>query len=96
MEYTHEVVVISDVHLGTYGSAAAELVSYLKRIRPRILVLNGDIIDIWQFSKKYFPESHLKVIREIIRLMSSGTQVHYVPLTYSRDVWFSTQSPEFK
>jgi UDP-2,3-diacylglucosamine pyrophosphatase LpxH len=78
VEYTHEVVVISDVHLGTYGSAAAELVSYLKRIRPRVLVLNGDIIDIWQFSKKYFPESHLKVIREIIRLMSSGTQVHYV------------------
>lgn len=78
MEYTHEVVVISDVHLGTYGSAASELVSYLKRIRPRILVLNGDIIDIWQFSKKYFPESHLKVIREIIRLMSSGTQVYYV------------------
>ncbi|MEY4126704.1 MAG: hypothetical protein RL737_893, partial [Bacteroidota bacterium] len=77
MKYTHEVVVISDVHLGTYGSAASELVSYLKRIRPRILVLNGDIIDIWQFSKKYFPESHLKVIREIIRLMSSGTQVHY-------------------
>ena len=78
MKYTHEVVVISDVHLGTYGSAASELVSYLKRIRPRILVLNGDIIDIWQFSKKYFPESHLKVIREIIRLMSSGTQVHYI------------------
>jgi len=71
-------VVISDVHLGTYGAAASELVSYLKRIKPRVLVLNGDIIDIWQFSKKYFPEAHLKVIREIIRLMSSGTQVHYI------------------
>jgi len=78
VKYTHDVVVISDVHLGTFGSAATELVSYLKAIKPRVLVLNGDIIDIWQFNKKYFPESHLKVIREIIRLMSSGTQVHYV------------------
>lgn len=78
MKYTHEVVVISDVHLGTYGAAASELISYLKRITTKILVLNGDIIDIWQFSKKYFPESHLKVIREVIRLMNSGTQVHYI------------------
>jgi UDP-2,3-diacylglucosamine pyrophosphatase LpxH len=78
VKYTHEVVIISDVHLGTFGSAASELVSYLKSIRPKILVLNGDIIDIWQFSKKYFPESHLKVIREIIRLMSNGTVVYYI------------------
>lgn len=78
MKYTHDVVIISDVHLGTFGSAASDLVTYLKLIHPKTLVLNGDIIDIWQFRKKYFPESHLKVIREIIRLMSSGTQVHYI------------------
>ena len=69
---------ISDVHLGTYGSAARELVVYLKSIKPKILVLNGDIIDIWQFNKNYFPESHLKVVREIIQLMSAGTQVYYI------------------
>jgi UDP-2,3-diacylglucosamine pyrophosphatase LpxH len=49
-----DVVVLSDVHLGTYGSRAIELVNYLKSISPKILVLNGDIIDIWQFSKHYF------------------------------------------
>ena len=75
-KFTHDVVVISDVHLGTYGSAAKELVVYLKKINPEVLVLNGDIIDIWQFNKKYFPEAHLKVIREIIRLMTHGTKVH--------------------
>jgi UDP-2,3-diacylglucosamine pyrophosphatase LpxH len=54
-----EVVVISDVHLGTYGSRASELVAYLDSIEPEILVLNGDIVDIWQFSKRYFPQSHM-------------------------------------
>ncbi|NBX39283.1 MAG: UDP-2,3-diacylglucosamine diphosphatase [Flavobacteriia bacterium] len=76
--FSHDVVVISDVHLGTYGSAARELVVYLKSIHPEILVLNGDIIDIWQFNKKYFPKAHLKVIREIIRMMSHGTKVYYI------------------
>ncbi len=60
-----EVVVISDVHLGTYGSRAAELVAYLDSIDPEILVLNGDIVDIWQFSKRYFPQSHMQVLKKI-------------------------------
>jgi UDP-2,3-diacylglucosamine pyrophosphatase LpxH len=78
MEFRQEVVVISDVHLGTYGSAAAQLVSYLKSIKPKVLILNGDIIDIWQFNKRYFPDDHMKVIREIIRMLSKGTEVHYI------------------
>lgn len=77
-QFSHDVVVISDVHLGTYGSAARELVVYLKSIKPEVLVLNGYIIDIWQFNKKYFPKAHLKVIREIIRMMSHGTKVYYI------------------
>jgi UDP-2,3-diacylglucosamine pyrophosphatase LpxH len=47
-----EIVVISDVHLGTYGCHAEELLRYLKTIKPRQIILNGDIIDMWQFSKR--------------------------------------------
>src|SRR6185295_18650055 len=73
-----DVAVISDVHLGTYGCHAKELVNYLKSISPSILILNGDIIDGWQFSKHYFPPSHLKVIKEIITLVTNGTRVFYI------------------
>lgn len=73
-----EVVVISDVHLGTFGCRAKELYKYLKSIQPQTLVLNGDIVDIWQFRKRYFPKSHLKVIKQIISMASKGTQVHYL------------------
>ncbi|WP_448518943.1 UDP-2,3-diacylglucosamine diphosphatase [Rhodoflexus sp.] len=73
-----QIVVISDVHLGTYGCHAKELNAYLKSIRPEILVLNGDIIDIWRFSKRYFPKSHLQVLRRILRMMERGTKVYYL------------------
>ena len=73
-----DVVVISDVHLGTYGCRAKELLNYLKTIQPRTLVLNGDIIDIWQFNKRYFPTSHMSVIKQIFSLLSSGTEVYYI------------------
>ena len=73
-----ELVVISDVHLGTYGCHAKELANYLSSIKPKTLVLNGDIIDIWQFRKSYFPKEHLKVIKCIINCASKGTKVHYL------------------
>jgi len=73
-----EVAVISDVHLGTYGCHAKELLDYLSSIKPKILVLNGDIIDIWQFRKSYFPSKHLEVIKKIISMSTKGTKVYYI------------------
>lgn len=73
-----EVAVISDVHLGTYGCHAKQLLTYLNSIQPKKLVLNGDIIDIWQFSKRYFPKSHLRVIKKIIDMASDGVEVIYI------------------
>ena len=73
-----DLVVISDVHLGTYGCHSKELLNYLKSIQPKTLVLNGDIIDIWQFKKSYWPENHMKVIRQILKFVSNGVPVHYL------------------
>lgn len=73
-----DVVVISDVHLGTYGCRARELAAYLKSISPNILILNGDIVDCWQFSKRYFPSSHMAVIKEVLNMMMKGTRVFYI------------------
>ena len=73
-----DIAVISDVHLGTYGCHAFELTQYLRRIKPGILVLNGDIIDGWQFSKRYWPAAHHQVIMEIMRLLTEGTRVYYL------------------
>ncbi|MBI1192057.1 MAG: UDP-2,3-diacylglucosamine diphosphatase [Bacteroidetes bacterium] len=73
-----DLAVISDVHLGTYGCHAEELIRYLKSIEPKVLVLNGDIMDCWQFRKGYFPASHLEVIRQFTRFAAKGTPVFYL------------------
>lgn len=73
-----DYVVISDVHLGTYGCHAKELLKYLKSIRPKNVILNGDIIDIWQFSKRYWPETHTKVLRKIMKFVAEGVPVYYL------------------
>lgn len=73
-----EIVVISDVHLGTYGCQAKELLKYLKSIKPKMVILNGDIIDIWQFSKNYWPETHMKVLRKLMKFVMEGIPVHYL------------------
>jgi UDP-2,3-diacylglucosamine pyrophosphatase LpxH len=73
-----DIVVISDVHLGTYGCHSKELLKYLKSIKPKMLILNGDIIDVWQFSKSYWPETHMKVIRRILKFVTEGVPVYYL------------------
>ncbi len=73
-----DIVVISDIHLGTYGCHAKELLKYLKSIKPNQIILNGDIIDIWQFSKRYWPETHMKVLRKLMKFVVEGVPVYYL------------------
>jgi UDP-2,3-diacylglucosamine pyrophosphatase LpxH len=73
-----DILVISDVHLGTYGCHAKELLHYLKSIKPEIVVLNGDIVDIWQFSKSYWPNSHMKVVKHLFKWIGKGVKTYYI------------------
>ncbi|MBN8699342.1 MAG: UDP-2,3-diacylglucosamine diphosphatase [Chitinophagales bacterium] len=73
-----DILVLSDVHLGTYGCHAKELLLYLKTIKPKTVVLNGDIIDIWQFSKRYWPKSHMKVVKQLMTWLSKGVKIYYI------------------
>ena len=73
-----DILVLSDIHLGTYGCHAKELLHYLKSVKPKILILNGDIIDIWQFSKRYWPKSHMKVVKHFMTWLNKGVKVYYI------------------
>ena len=74
-----DILVLSDIHLGTYGCHAKELLQYLKTIRPKAVVLNGDIIDVWQFSKRYWPTTHMMVVKHLIGLIAKEVPVYYIP-----------------
>ena len=73
-----DILVISDVHLGTYGCHAKELLHYLKSVKPKTVILNGDIIDIWQFSKRYWPKAHMKIIKHFMEWITKGVKIIYV------------------
>lgn len=73
-----DLVVLSDIHLGTYGCQSKELLNYMNSIKPKMVVLNGDIIDMWQFSKRYWPKSHMQVVHKIINWVSKGVKVYYI------------------
>jgi UDP-2,3-diacylglucosamine pyrophosphatase LpxH len=73
-----EMVVISDVHLGSYGCHAPQLLQYLEIIRPKILILNGDIVDTERLKKNFLPVDHFNVIRQILRMSENGCKVYYL------------------
>lgn len=73
-----DIVILSDLHLGTYSCHARELYLYLSSIEPKTLILNGDILDAWQFKKRYFPRQHMEIIQLIIKMALSGTKVYYI------------------
>lgn len=75
----YNTVIISDCHLGSRGSQAKKLFEFLDSFSTKRLILNGDIIDGWRLKKDfYFPQSHLDVIRKIMKMAKKGTEVIYV------------------
>lgn len=75
-----EALFISDVHLGSKGSNAEQLLLLFKEYNPETLFLVGDIIDGWLLKRKFrWPQSHTNVIRKILSYSKNGTRVIYIP-----------------
>lgn len=75
-----EALFISDVHLGSKGCNADQVLETLKRYEPEYLFLVGDIVDGWLLKKRfYWPQSHTNVLRKILSYSKKGTKVIYVP-----------------
>ena len=78
MKRNLDILVISDLHLGTYGSEADEVLAYLDSIEADKIVINGDFVDIMLFNKRFWPSSHMKVIKYFLDLISEGKEIYYV------------------
>jgi UDP-2,3-diacylglucosamine pyrophosphatase LpxH len=75
-----QALFISDVHLGSKGSNATQVLEVLKQYQPETLFLVGDIIDGWLLKRKFrWPQSHTNVIRKIMSYSKNGTKVIYIP-----------------
>jgi len=74
----YQVVIVSDLHLGTKDSKAEEFLEFIDNHPTNLLILNGDIIDGWALNrgakwKKY----HTKVISKLLKL-SNKTRIIWI------------------
>jgi UDP-2,3-diacylglucosamine pyrophosphatase LpxH len=73
-------IFLSDIHLGSRGCRAQELLRFLGAHRAQTLYLVGDIIDVESLGQEvYWPAMHNEVLRVLLRLASEGTRIIYIP-----------------
>ncbi|MDE2465646.1 MAG: UDP-2,3-diacylglucosamine diphosphatase [Alphaproteobacteria bacterium] len=76
----HRSIFVSDIHLGTRGCKAELLGDFLARNSCEQLYLVGDIIDGWRLRQRwYWPETHNRVLHQILHMADQGTRVIFVP-----------------
>lgn len=76
----YRAVFISDLHLGTPGCRAEDLLNFLKASSSEHLYLVGDIIDGWQLRRRwYWPQAHNDVVQKLLRRARKGCRVVFVP-----------------
>jgi len=87
-----EALFISDVHLGSKGSKASELLETLKKYEPEYLFIVGDFIDGWILKKRhYWTQDFTNLIRKVLSYSKKGTQVIYI--TGNHDDFLRNYSP---
>src|SRR5712671_5097998 len=71
---------ISDVHLGTRGCQADQLLDFLRHHDADTIYLVGDVVDGWQLrSSWYWPTSHNDVVQKLLRKARKGARLIYIP-----------------
>jgi UDP-2,3-diacylglucosamine pyrophosphatase LpxH len=75
----YRAIWISDLHLGTPGCQAEQLLDFLRYTESTHLYLVGDIIDGWALKRRWFwQQAHNDVVQKILRKSRKGTSVIYI------------------
>lgn len=71
---------LSDIHLGTNASRAADLLCFLDQVAADVVYLTGDIIDLEKLKfRPTFPAVHRQVVRRFLAMADAGMKVVYIP-----------------
>ncbi len=78
--YALRSLFISDVHLGSRGCRAEQLLALLDAVRVEQLVVVGDLIDFWSLRRVFhWPSAHTAVLRRLLAHTRAGARLIYVP-----------------
>ena len=73
-------IFLSDIHLGTRGCQAGQLVDFLRHHEAEHLFLIGDIIDFWAMSRGVcWSAEQNTVIQKVLRRARHGEKVFLIP-----------------
>jgi UDP-2,3-diacylglucosamine pyrophosphatase LpxH len=76
----YRTLFVSDVHLGTRGCQADQLLDFLRFHDAETIDLVGDIVDGWSLRTAWhWPQAHNDVVQKVLRKARKGTRVIYVP-----------------
>lgn len=76
----YRTIFLSDIHLGSRGCSAEDLLVFLKTHDAETIYLIGDIIDLWQMKHRLFwPQAHNDVVQKLLRKARKGTRIVYIP-----------------
>jgi UDP-2,3-diacylglucosamine pyrophosphatase LpxH len=71
---------ISDLHLGTRGAQAEQLLEFLKVYDANMIYLVGDIVDGWRLKQRWhWPQAHNDVVQKLLRKVRKGARIVYLP-----------------
>ena len=80
MSLTCRTLWLSDIHLGTPASRAADLLGFLEDVTAERIYLAGDIIDLQRMKvRPRFPDIHRQLVSRFIQLANTGTEVIFIP-----------------
>jgi UDP-2,3-diacylglucosamine pyrophosphatase LpxH len=73
-------VILSDVHLGTPDCKVSEVNHFLRHVRCKKLILNGDIIDGWRLARSgQWTKAHTRFVRIVLKMLEKrDTDVIYL------------------
>src|SRR5262245_38329673 len=71
---------LSDLHLGSKGCQANQLLDFLRNHEADTIYLVGDIVDGWHLKASwYWPQAHNDVVQKLLRMARKGANIVYVP-----------------
>ena len=86
MRHEYRTLWLSDIHLGTSASRAADLLAFLDKVSAEVIYLTGDIVDLERMKfRTVFPLLHRRVVGRFLQLAKTGTRVIYVPGNHDRE-----------
>lgn len=72
------MAVISNIHLGAEACRVDALRAYLSSISPKILVLNGRVLESEASLPSAFPSRHYRIFKKLLSMASAGTKIYFV------------------